>query len=168
MSARIRSQGMVAQAPKTYHTYRVSTEKPRKLMTVIQLKQHLINHPLSWLQMHTIRKHLVQQKTTRMQAEVTQLKKTPKGQFNSTIHGIIKHKNIRHYKCSACNVVSDSQANANAYFRNNHHPVQCTKCTKKCRMLSTLSIHMYLHGILKYPCHRCEQSFRIPQQTESA
>ena len=87
-----------------------------------------------------------------------------KGKFSSQTHGILVHKRIHTYKCSVCSVVSNTQSSANAHFKNNHPPVQCSKCAKTCSTPSTLSRHMYLHGTLKYPCHRCDQRFAFESE----
>ena len=88
----------------------------------------------------------------------------PKGKFSNCTHGIVLRKRIRTYKCNVCGTASSTQSEANAHFKNNHPPVQCSKCTKTCSTPSTLSRHMYLHGNLKYPCHRCDQRFAFESE----
>ena len=56
----------------------------------------------------------------------------PKGTFHNQTHGIVIHKRVRTYKCSVCSTVSNTQSAANAHFKNNHPPVQCSKCAKTC------------------------------------
>ena len=71
--------------------------------------------------------------------------KSRKSAFVTVTHGIRKIKKIRHYKCNIWDVVSDSQAAANAHYRAKHPPLKCPNCTQTFNNPCSLRRHEYNH-----------------------
>ena len=82
-----------------------------------------------------------------------------KSAFVTVTHGIRKIKKTCHHKCKICDVVSDSQAAANAHYRAKHPPLKCPDCTQTFNNPCSLRCHKYNHRDLWFPCCSCNKNF---------
>ena len=85
--------------------------------------------------------------------------KSRKSAFVTVTHGIRKIKETCHHKCKICDVVSDSQAAANAHYRAKHPPLKCPDCTQTFNNPCLLRCHKYNHRDLWFPCCTCNKNF---------
>ena len=85
--------------------------------------------------------------------------KPAKSAFITVTHGLRKIKKLHHYKCKLCNIISESQATANAHYRTTHPQLSCEECKQLFNNPCSLRRHLYHHKELKYPCHSCDKYF---------
>ena len=88
-------------------------------------------------------------------------RKSPKSEFVTVTHSLIKVKKIRRFRCKICSVITESQAMANSHYRSIHPPIKCPDCDLMFNNPNSLRRHKYTHIMMKFPCRSCGKTFEF-------
>ena len=81
----------------------------------------------------------------------------PKGVFNTTKHGLVKHKTVRYFKCPICGIHKTMVLKLNDHFKRRHPPLKCDKCDSSFHTLSSLARQSYTHLEPRFKCKDCDK-----------
>ena len=112
------------------------------------------------------RKYRWHQKTVTQGKLITKsfvLQKNGKGTQTSRKQPIVKRK--RHsFKCIKCNKHCKSVHALNQHFKEQHRPLQCSKCNKFFVTQGALKLHSYKHIDGQFECGDCNKTFPFKSQ----
>ena len=60
----------------------------------------------------------------------------------------------------------DSLHALNDHHKDNHPPLYCDICNKKCSKANTLVQHLYVHLAKKYDCQHCDETFKFKSKVK--
>ena len=93
------------------------------------------------------------------------LQKSGKGTQTPRKQPIVRRKR-RSFKCIKCNKHCKSVRALNQHFKEQHQPLQCSKCRKFFATQGALKLHSYKHVDGQFECRDCNKTFPFKSQLE--
>ena len=76
----------------------------------------------------------------------------------------LKCKKKHTFKCIKCNTYCSSVRVLNQHFKDNHRPLQCSKCQKFFMTQGAYKLHSYKHKDGQFECTECKMTFPFKSQ----